>query len=261
MGLNMFEHLTAERTSRLKVNNNYFYQHQKVYSFALKLIKNKNILDIGSGGGYGTYRLSLNSKEAYGLDRDYSAICRSKSQYRRRNLHFIHSSIESYKTKKTFDYITCFQFIEHIKDQASVIVKMKKLLTTHGALIISTPNASTQSFNENPYHHKELTLQEFTSLLLKDFKKVELYGLFGDKKIKKIDINRKKAVKNLFKLDPFSWRRFIPRSTRKVMFDLASFFMIRLIIAKKKGTTFSEKNFTIKKATNRSMDFIAVCRK
>ncbi|MEK6882271.1 MAG: hypothetical protein AABY22_21815, partial [Nanoarchaeota archaeon] len=36
----------------------FFYQHQKAYLFCRKYIKNKIVLEIGSGSGHGSYGLS-----------------------------------------------------------------------------------------------------------------------------------------------------------------------------------------------------------
>jgi hypothetical protein len=61
---------------------------------------------------------------------------------------------------------------------ASSIVQGKKVLNKNGIRIISTPKKNNYNTvdPDNPFHLKELTGNEFESLLSKYFPKVEMFG-------------------------------------------------------------------------------------
>lgn len=240
----------------------FFFQQQKAYSFCQKYIKNKIVLEIGSGSGYGAYRLSKYTKKVIALDKDATSIKKSKKRYGSKNLTFISSTIERYKTNQKFDVIILFQVIEHIQNVQSLFETILPLLKKKGLLILSTPNASTQSYNENPYHFKEYNSNELTNLLNGYFNKTILYGIHGDSKVHKYEQLRKKQVTTILNKDILNLRRFIPKIIKQYLFD---FFSYIRKIRTKKNTNYSvditEKNFNLnKKYLNESIDLIAVCK-
>ena len=75
--------------------------------------------------------------------------------------------------------IVCFEALEHISNQETLLKEVKRLLKEDGIFIVSTPNKPVYSENgtrQNPFHLKELERSEFETLLNRYFKQIALYG-------------------------------------------------------------------------------------
>lgn len=241
----------------------FFYQQQRAYSFCLQFIKNKKVLEIGSGSGYGTYRLAKVAKNVLGIDSDEIAIAKSKEKYKTHNLKFISSTIENFKGEDRFDCIIALQVFEHIEKPELFLSKIASVIKKDGFLIISTPNSLTQSYNENPYHYKEYSFTELRNILSKYFREINLYGLSGDSKVRNFEEMRKKHILDILKKDKFKLRRFISRRIKQLAFDLITFLNRALYQLKnrKLSNDILENNYKIiKENESNSIDIIAVCR-
>lgn len=253
---------TAERTNEVQDRNSYFfYQHQKVYDFCKKWTKDRTVLEIGSGGGFGTYNISRSAESIVGIDNDAHAVRQSQSLYKNDNLTYVHSDFRSYFPTRQFDVIISLQVFEHIKEPSIFFDAVKRLLSKNGTLIISTPNGLKQSFNENPYHYKEYPSEELSTLFNRHFKLVTLYGLHGDKTIMSLEKKRRNLVLRLFQLDFLHIRALVPRKIRQVMFDFFALIMRALLGQNSKiSNQFTTNNFSIsRKSLDKSLDFIVVC--
>jgi len=254
---------TAERTVEGRSGTNLFYfQHQRIYTFCQEFVKNKSVLEFGSGYGSGAYRLSEFAREVLAIDLDRRSINESARRFKRDNLRFIPGDAESFVSSKKYEVIVAFQLIEHLKNPDKFIKNICLNLTNEGLLILSTPNAFTQSYNENPYHYREYSAGELRKLLSKYFKNVRLLGLFGDKKVIEYEIKRRLAVAGIFGWDRWGFRKLLPRRLKQKMFDI--FAYIRMMLCKWNSTkwqNFSESNSLIKnKELNRAIDFIVICK-
>ena len=254
---------TAERTVEGRSGTNLFYfQHQRIYTFCQEFVKNKNVLEFGSGYGSGAYRLSKFAREVLAIDIDWRSINESPRRFKRDNLQFIRGDAESFKPPKKYEVIVALQLIEHLKNPDKFIKNICFNLTNEGLLILSTPNALTQSFNENPYHYREYSAGELRKLLGKYFKNVRLSGLFGDKKVIEYEIKRRLAVERVFGWDRWGFRKLLPGRLKQKIFDIFAF--IRMLLSKgsrKKWHNFSESNYLIKdKELNQAIDLIAICK-
>lgn len=151
-------------------------EHLARYEFVLELIKGKSVLDIASGSGYGSYLMAKHAKSVKGVDISKEAINYASNKYSCKNLQFIvgNASTIPFEDNK-FDIVTSFETLEHIdEDQAKFISEIKRVLKPGGLLIISTPNDKVVPPG-NHYHVHELNLQQFSKLVSKYFKKVDVY--------------------------------------------------------------------------------------
>ena len=148
-------------------------EHLHRYAFATELIKEKKVLDIACGDGYGSNLMAKEANEVYGIDIDSKTINEAKVKYQKKNLSFVEGSIENIQLPAaTFEAVVCFETIEHIDNHDKAISEIKKILKPDGVLIISTPekgNYTDKPGNRNPFHKKELTESEFVDLLKKYF--------------------------------------------------------------------------------------------
>jgi len=241
----------------------FFYQQQKAYTFCLQFIKDKSILEIGSGSGYGTYRLAKVAKNVLGIDSDEIVIKKSKEKYKINNLKFACSRIEDFKADNKFDCVIALQVFEHIEKPELFLNKIVSVIAKDGFLIISTPNGQTQSYNENPYHYKEYFFGELKTIFSEYFKEVEFCGLLGDSKVMKFEEMRREHILNILRMDSFNLRKFIPRRIKQLIFDSIAFLnrvMYQRKNTKSNGKILEDNYKIIKGNVPNAIDIIAICR-
>ncbi len=144
------------------------YESLLRYRFAQNHAKGMTVLDIGCGYGYGSYLLSKCAKSVTGIDYDGDVISAATAKYPRANLKFFAADAAGFlsNTTEQFQLITMFETIEHVPDQSRLMRLVGRALSADGTLIISTPNRRyTTFYRHNPYHLKELDMQEFVSLI------------------------------------------------------------------------------------------------
>jgi len=156
------------------------YEHVHRYVFATQFVKGKKVLDLACGEGYGAKILSEDALEVTGIDIDNESIEHAKKKYQKNNLKFLESSIISIplKDEKIFDVITCFETIEHIHEQETMLREVSRLLKDNGIFIISTPNKPVYNQGrqeKNPFHVKELDFNKLKDLLNSFFPHVSIF--------------------------------------------------------------------------------------
>lgn len=153
-------------------------EHLHRYSIAINYIKNKKVLDIASGEGYGTNILAEYASSVIGVDISEDAVLHAKNKYIKENLSFHKgSALEIPFDSETFDVVVSFETLEHVSNQEKMLKEIKRVLKKDGILIISTPdkvNYSSQGDFLNPYHEKELDEVEFKNLLSREFEFINI---------------------------------------------------------------------------------------
>lgn len=157
------------------------FEHLHRYAFAMEFVKGKDVLDLASGEGYGSYFLSKTANRVIGIDVDGDAVTHAAQTYVRSNLKFLQGDIRNIpiEGQKLFDVVVCFEVLEHIVEQEQLLSEIKRLLKDNGSLIISTPNKifySDERNYTNPFHKRELDSSEFQELLRKYFTNIYLLG-------------------------------------------------------------------------------------
>jgi 2-polyprenyl-3-methyl-5-hydroxy-6-metoxy-1,4-benzoquinol methylase len=157
------------------------YEHLHRYAYAATLVRNKRVLDLACGEGYGTKMLATAATSAIGVDIDESVIRHASGKYGSANLRFLQGSITAIPLKDdhSIDVIVCFEAIEHIEDQEALLREVERLLAPDGIFIVSTPNKAIyrdQSTEENPFHLKELYFEELQEILARHFRNTRFLG-------------------------------------------------------------------------------------
>ncbi len=162
------------------------FEHLHRYELAADLARGKCVLDLASGEGYGAARLADTASEVVAVELDGSAGARAGKLYARPNLHFVQGSItelaavpELRARDSSFDVITCFEAIEHVREHEALLTGIKRLLKPDGILLVSTPDKEQYNDipnNHNPFHVRELYREQFLALLRLYFSNVQLYG-------------------------------------------------------------------------------------
>lgn len=109
----------------------------------------------------------------------------------------------------SFDIITAFQFIEHIKPRKEFIKECLRVLKPGGSLLVTTPNVK-KSLARNPFHVHEYTFDEMkkeVSDLTRDF---DLRGLNGNQTVNKYYEENGKFVRMILRFDIFKMHKWLP---------------------------------------------------
>jgi 2-polyprenyl-3-methyl-5-hydroxy-6-metoxy-1,4-benzoquinol methylase len=247
-----------------------FLKQKKAYQFASQFCNDKFVLDYGCGSGYGSQFLSNYAKEIIGVDINATAIEFCKKYINLPNLHFriVEPKFPTLFEDETFEVIVSFQVIEHIKDAKSYLVELKRLLKKHGTLIITTPNRKYRLFPmQKPWnneHFTEYNYKNLRNILKKIFSQIQIFGIYGNERINKIEYDRVKRIKlKAFFYDPLKKcvKVFVPE---KIMNSVKKFQKSKLIesdAANTENFKISLDNYKVGKNINKSLDFIAICSK
>lgn len=159
------------------------YEHWHRYLYTTRFVKDKVVLDIACGEGYGSFLFSTsNAKKVIGVDIDEEAVRNAKNSYKNSDLEFVNGDVTSIPIESNkIDVIVSFETIEHINEhqQKLFLLEIARVLKPDGILIISTPNKLTYSDlpdYKNKFHIKEFYVDEFLDFLRKKFEYIELLG-------------------------------------------------------------------------------------
>lgn len=177
--------------------------HKSRYSFAKEYVKDKNVLDIACGVGYGTAILKdAGAKRVVGIDLSKDAINHATKIYGSEGILFSVGDAQDLKISEIFDVIVSFETIEHLAYPEKFLSSINKYLKPGGIFIVSTPIRTSGILQDkpiNPYHVREWNVVEFEHLLQNYFKDVRIVFQYGLRK-NKFPYSRtiKKAISRLF---------------------------------------------------------------
>jgi GT2 family glycosyltransferase/SAM-dependent methyltransferase len=157
------------------------YEHFHRYLWAAQLIGGRRVLDLGSGEGFGAALLAESASSVVGVDLDELTVEHSRLNYEGPNLRFeLGTALDlSAYGDGTFDAVVAFEVIEHVAEQERVLAEVARVLRPDGILIISTPDRRMYSRSRtepNPFHVRELGLEEFLKLLGEHFPHLATWG-------------------------------------------------------------------------------------
>lgn len=159
---------TGERLTT-NVYNDSTVAHLHRYGYALEYVKDKVVLDIACGEGYGTDILSGKASFVYGADISDEAIRHAQSKYNKQNIKFLKGYAHEIPLEdESVDVVVSFETIEHHDKHHEMISECKRVLKKDGILIISSPDKYYYSDSrnyKNTFHVKELYQQEFYELI------------------------------------------------------------------------------------------------
>lgn len=154
-------------------------EHLHRYAIALSLVKNKQVLDIASGEGYGSNLLADEAREVIGVDICEETIRQACLKYKKNNLAFRVGSASSIPVSDhSIDVVVSFETIEHHDQHEEMLAEIKRVLKPDGVLLISSPdklNYTEQPGFSNPFHVKELYFIEFKDLITRHFRNSKFY--------------------------------------------------------------------------------------
>lgn len=172
---------TGERLVPGRANPDLFNEHFARYAFAARLARHKRVLDIGCGLGYGAVELARTASRVTAVDIAPEVLRAAAYEYAANCLSYAAASATALPfPDQSFDLITAFEVIEHLKDWSALLSEAHRLLAPGGQFVLSTPNrdyyAETRRLSgPNPFHVHEFNYEEFRAALAGVFPSVVLF--------------------------------------------------------------------------------------
>lgn len=208
---------TAERVSHKDLSDNYVFQRSLLAYFEASKLIFGNVLEIGTGSGYGIDIISPKADNFVTIDKYDS----TGSITKKGNVEFIKMNVPPLDTiaDNSFDFVISFQVIEHIKKDKFFVEEIFRVLKDNGKFIVTTPNIR-KTLTRNPWHIREYTIYQLEDLLLQNFQAVEKLGIFGNEKISTYYNENKTSVKRITKYDVFDLQHKLPRQLLQIPYDV-----------------------------------------
>lgn len=163
---------TGERLHPFFVTNNYV-NHLRVYQYVSQFTRDKQVLDVGCGVGYGTALLARTAVRSVGIDISQKAINEAFRLYPAGE--FLRMDAESMTFPSgSFDVIVSTENFEHLPNQAKHVRELARVVRPDGFCFTATPNPELFIGQNNPFHTKENTYSELRDLFLQSFREVEI---------------------------------------------------------------------------------------
>lgn len=153
-------------------------EHLARYRFALSYVKDKRVMDVACGCGYGSFLLATegNATSVWAADIDPNVIKYAMIKYPHSKIEREVKNVFDINATSAFDVIVSFETIEHLPHPTEFLKLAHRSLTEDGLLLISTPIAAqTTERPHNPHHQIEWTLHDFQALIRKQFDIVACY--------------------------------------------------------------------------------------
>ena len=224
---------TAERVSREQSDNYVFQRSLLAYCKAAEIIGG-DVLEIGTGEGYGAEILASRATRFITIDKTTPT-----NLYQDANVEFIEAAVPPIPAENnSFDYVVSFQVIEHIKRDFDFVREVHRVLKPGGKFIVTTPNAP-MSLTRNPWHVREYRAEELTNMLECSFSQVESLGVFGNEKVMEYYEKNRRSVQKITRLDVLRLQYVLPRFMLKLPYDLLNRINRRFLLKKNRELTTS----------------------
>ena len=155
-------------------------EHLHRYLMARHLARDLDVLDVASGEGYGSALLAQTARSVIGIEIDPASIAHAERSYNMPNLRFIGGDARDLPLPDaSVDLVVSFETIEHFYEHERFLAEVRRVLRPSGSFLVSSPERDVYSpggSEPNPFHVRELTRAEFTTLLARHFQYVQIQG-------------------------------------------------------------------------------------
>jgi ubiquinone/menaquinone biosynthesis C-methylase UbiE len=211
---------TEVTSSKIISDNPLFQRTLKAYHLVAPHVHG-NVLEIGCGEGYGVELLYKNSDQLTLIDKSPYTAEAIKEKYPKVTIIQERIPPLTQLESNSFDVVISFQVIEHIKEAALYLEEIYRVLKPNGKAYISTPNAS-KTIARNPWHYKEYTFEDLSSLITQTFAKYTIEAISGNEKTAAYYEENQKSVARFLRYDILKLEHKIPSWLLQVPYEIAN---------------------------------------
>ena len=250
---------TAERVCAEASDNFVFQRSLLAYHAAAERIDG-DVLEIGTGSGYGVEVIAPHARSFVTLDKHVpeagSLPCLPHVRYMQATVPPLPFADGS------FDFVISFQVIEHIRRDMDFVREVHRVLRPGGQFIVTTPNAP-MSLTRNPWHVREYTAEQLRRLLAARFSEIETLGVFGNEKVMDYYAENRRGVERITRFDILDLQHRLPRWMLQIPYDILNRMNRRKLLRENTGLTTSIRmdDYRVGPVTTDCFDLFAVARK
>lgn len=249
---------TAERVSNIDASDNFVLARSILaYREAARRVGG-HVLEIGTGAGYGVEVLAPAVVSLLTVDK-----CAPQNLELPENVEFRRMRVPPLALSSgRFDWVVSFQVIEHIRDDFAFLDEIWRVLRPGGSLIVTTPNAP-MSLTRNPWHVREYTAGQFSSLLESRFGRVEAMGIAGDGRVMEYFERNREGVRSITRWDVMDLQHRLPRWCLQIPYDIANRLNRRRLLSENDTLTrgLSHDNYRLAPVGDSAFDLFYVATK
>jgi 2-polyprenyl-3-methyl-5-hydroxy-6-metoxy-1,4-benzoquinol methylase len=83
-------------------------------------------------------------------------------------INYLHTALESYKTREKYDLIACFETLEHVFDEKAVLTRIHRLIKKKGVFIGSIPLGKYHKSHSDARHFTKESIKELLKIYFKE---------------------------------------------------------------------------------------------
>lgn len=210
---------TTEIASDVISSDNPIHQRLlKAYYLSQEYISG-NVLEVGCGEGRGVELIAPKADSYTGIDKISHVIENLKSKYPEGDFQQVVIPPFSGLADDVYDVVISFQVIEHIKKDHEYLKEIHRVLKPGGKALITTPNIK-MSLSRNPWHIREYTVKELSTLAKKLFAKVKMMGITGNEKVMTYYEENRQSVNKIMKWDVLNLQYRLPAIMLKIPYEI-----------------------------------------
>jgi len=116
------------------------FRHALIKAIKLiRYIRNKDVIDVGCGGGFMAEAMHRLGGRAVGIDISSHAIAYARNRFP--GVEFACEVLENFQNKgRIFDFVYCSEVIEHVPDAESFAAALAQICRVGGHLFVTTPD-------------------------------------------------------------------------------------------------------------------------